>query len=88
MTAKHGALILDLSAGLLALGGIASGVVAWLHLRAMVAIYGVICGVGDGDPPHCAACYISLGLFSLAAACFAAAGAAPRDRAPTDPLTS
>jgi hypothetical protein len=55
---------------------------AWAHMRALEAAYGVICGTGAGQLAHCPACYGAVGFLGLAAVTFALAQAARRAALP------
>ena len=41
----------------------AAAVAAWVHMRATLGLYGVICGSPGGPAAHCPACYVSTLLF-------------------------
>ena len=64
---------LRVAGALLATSGAVVAGLGWLHMRALVQAYGVICGSGAGEFAHCPACYIGVALMALAAACFARA---------------
>jgi hypothetical protein len=56
-----------LQSGLVLIGGaLLSAEAAWLHMRAFVQTYGVLCG--SGALAHCPACDASVGLFAAGAA--------------------
>jgi hypothetical protein len=75
--------------GIILIGGAAlAAQAAWLHMRAVLQTYGVICGFSPASPSsgvlaHCPACYVSLALFVAGAAALVLARA---DR-PTDAST-
>ncbi|RAK52529.1 hypothetical protein [Phenylobacterium deserti] len=67
-----------LGIGLLASAAM-SGVLAWLHMRALSQAYGVICGSGGGELAHCPACYAAVGFLASGLLALAVA-ALPRMR--------
>ena len=69
MHRTHASRVLNLG-GLSLLGGaLLSADAAWLHMRALLNTYGVICGAGFGASAHCPACYASAALFAMGGAC-------------------
>jgi hypothetical protein len=57
---------------------------AWAHMRALEAAYGVICGTGAGLLAHCPACYGAVAFLGLAAVTFVLAQAARRAALPAE----
>lgn len=73
---------LDRAAALLVGGALLSIYAAWVHMRAIVQAYGVICGTGSSALAHCPACYASVSLLAAGAACHLLARAADRAACP------
>ncbi len=56
---------LDHAALLLFGGAVLSAWVAWLHMRDLVGVYGVMCGSAYGAAPHCPPCFPSAALLAI-----------------------
>ena len=77
MPRSHALRALNWGASLFAGGALVIAWAAWLHMREAIQAHGVICGV-PGGPAHCPACYASVALATMAAACFTLGRAAAR----------
>ncbi len=48
-------------------GAALMGSLAWMHMSALKAVYGVVCGSGAGLLSHCPACPAAMALFLVGA---------------------